>query len=89
MRAAWRNYNNKTTSGASLFNRPSASVFKRRSHHLLLCTNGGIVLVGNGLVRHLHYFRTEFQMRRSDGVVDEFNDRVFAIARDPHFIGRG
>jgi hypothetical protein len=28
-------------------------------------------------------------MRRSDGVVDEFNDRVFAIARDPHFIGRG
>ena len=32
MRAAWHNYNNKTTSGASLFNRPSASVFKRRSH---------------------------------------------------------
>jgi septal ring factor EnvC (AmiA/AmiB activator) len=34
LRAAWRNYNNKTTSGASLFNRPSASVFKRRSHFL-------------------------------------------------------
>ena len=32
MRAAERNYNNKTTSGASLFNRPGASVFKRRSH---------------------------------------------------------
>ena len=31
MRAAERNYNNKTTSGASLFNRPGASVFKRRS----------------------------------------------------------
>jgi thiamine biosynthesis lipoprotein len=34
LRAAWRNYNNKTTSGASLFNRPSASVFKRRSHQI-------------------------------------------------------
>ena len=32
-RAAQSNYNNCTTSGPSLFNRPGASDFKRRSQH--------------------------------------------------------
>ena len=73
MRAAERNYNNKTTSGASLFNRPGASVFKRRSH--LKPIKNVVVMLKNHLQSLLAYFRHRITNAQSEG----FNSRVQAI----------
>ena len=41
------------------------------------------------LIRHLVDSGTKLQMRGCHGVVDEFDDRIFTIARDSHFVECG